>query len=141
MKKSIVWVWLLLYCMLGCAWADVIIITNPDTELSSLKKKEVQDIFTGKRTRWNGSGKIVIATLEDLQIHEEFVRNFVKKTPFQFKNFWRQKVFSGEGMLPKIFRDEESLIDFVAGTKGAVGYISSPTGKAVKIIAISDREN
>jgi ABC-type phosphate transport system substrate-binding protein len=117
-----------------------LIIANPDTQLSSLNKKDVQDIFTGKRTRWNGDGKIIIATLEDSEIHREFVRRFVKKTPAQFKNYWRQKVFTGEGMIPRTFRDEQSLIDFVVVTKGAVGYISTPTDRPVKIITISDME-
>jgi ABC-type phosphate transport system substrate-binding protein len=118
---------------------EILIITNPDTELPALKKKDVKDIFTGKRTRWNGSGKIIIVTLEDSEVHREFVQQFVNKTPSQFKNYWRQKVFTGEGMIPKTFKDESSLIDFIASTKGAVGYISTPTDKPVKIIPINDR--
>ena len=118
---------------------DVLIIANPGIEVSSLKKKDIRDIFTGKRTRWDGSGKIIIATLEDSQVHRDFVRQFVKKTPSQFKNYWRQKVFTGEGMIPRTFRDEESLIDFVAHTRGAVGYISAPTTRPVRVIIIRDR--
>ncbi len=139
MKKSGLWLGVLLFFIGWSVFPDVLIITNPDTHLSSLKKDEVRDIFTGKRTRWNGSGKIIIATLEDSEIHRVFVREFVKKTPSQFKNYWRQKAFTGEGMIPRIFRDEESLIEFIANTKGAVGYISAPTTKPVKTITITDK--
>ncbi len=138
MKKIILWLLLVLSWMTRPVFPDVLIITNPETKLSALEKKDVRDIFTGKRTRWNGSGKIIIATLEDSAVHKEFVRKFVKKTPSQFKNYWRQKVFTGEGLIPKTFRDEESLIDFVAGTRGAVGYISTPTDRPVKVITIED---
>ena len=120
------------------AFPDVFIIANPDTELTSLEKKEIRDIFTGKRTRWNGSGKITIAILENLDVHKEFLLEFVRKTPSQFRNYWRRKVFTGEGKLPKSFGSEAELIDFVAGTKGAVGYISSPAKKPVKVIEIKD---
>jgi len=138
MSKKVV---LFLLCF---SWAvfyvfpDVLIIANPGTELSSLKKKDIKDIFTGKRTRWNGSGKITIAILENLDVHKEFLWEFVRKTPSQFRNYWRRKVFTGEGMLPKSFGSEAELIDFVAGTKGAVGYISSPAKKPVKVIEIKD---
>jgi ABC-type phosphate transport system substrate-binding protein len=120
------------------AFPDVLIITNPATELSSLKKKEVRDIFTGKKTRWNGSGKIIIAVLENSRVHKEFLWQFVRKTPSQFKNYWRRKVFTGEGKLPKSFRSEAELVEFVARTKGAVGYISSPTSRNVRAISILD---
>ena len=122
------------------AFPDVLIITNPDTELSSLKKKEVKDIFTGKKTLWNGSGKIIIAVLKNSDVHREFLWQFVRKTPAQFRNYWRRKVFTGEGKLPKFFNNEAELVDFVARTKGAVGYISSPSppDKNVKTISILD---
>jgi ABC-type phosphate transport system substrate-binding protein len=139
--KKIVFLLGVFLAWVGCfAFPDVLIIANPDTPVSSLKKKEIKDIFTGKMTRWNSSGKIIIATLKDSELHREFLRQYVKKTPSQFKNYWRRKVFTGEGRLPKIFKTEAGLIDFVASTKGAVGYISSTTRKPVKIIEISDRK-
>jgi ABC-type phosphate transport system substrate-binding protein len=142
MRRIMLGLFIVLSWATWSVFPEVLIITNPDTQPSALKKKEVQDIFTGKRTRWNGSGKIIIATLEDSKVHREFVRQFVHKTPSQFKNYWRQKVFTGEGLIPRTFKDEDSLIEFVASTKGAVGYISSPDGKPtnipVKVIAIED---
>jgi ABC-type phosphate transport system substrate-binding protein len=140
MKKIGVLLWIFFTWAIGFGFPDVLIITNPGIPVSSLKKKEIQDIFTGKKTRWNGNGKIIIATLKDSEVHEEFLREFVNKTPSQFRNFWRRKVFSGEGRMPKTFADEASLIDFVTHTKGAVGYISSATAKPVKIIKNSDNE-
>lgn len=140
MKKTGVLLWVFFVWAICFTFPDVLIITNPDTHISSLKKKEIKDIFTGKRTRWNGSEKVIIATLKNSEVHEEFLRQFVKKTPSQFKNFWRRKVFTGEGKMPKTFKSEARLIDFVASTKGAVGYISSPTTKPVKIIKNSDNK-
>ena len=140
MKKTGVLLWFFLTWAICFVFPDVLIITNPDTQISSLKKKEIKDIFTGKRTRWNGSGKIIIATLKNSEVHEEFLREFVKKTPSQFRNFWRRKVFTGEGKMPKTFENEASLIEFVARTKGAVGYISSSTDRPVKIIKNSDNK-
>ena len=140
MKKTGVLLWVLLTWAICFVFPDVIIITNPDNQISSLKKKEIQDIFTGKRSRWNGSGKIIIATLKNSKVHEEFLREFVKKTPSQFKNFWRKKVFTGEGKMPKTFENEAALVEFIVSTKDAVGYISTPTDRPVKIIKNSDHK-
>ena len=138
MNKKVV-LFLLCFCWaVSYVFSDVLIIANPDTELSSLKKKDIKDIFTGKRTRWNAGGKIIIAILESSDVHKEFLWEFVRKTPSQFRNYWRRKVFTGEGKFPRSFRSEAELIDFVAGTKGAVGYISSPAKKPVKVIEIYD---
>jgi ABC-type phosphate transport system substrate-binding protein len=140
MKRTIFFTCFFLVLASLSTFPEVIIIANPDTHISSLKNSDIQDIFTGKRTRWNGSGKIIIATLSDSDVHKKFLEQFVKKTPSQFKNYWRSKVFTGEGMIPKIFQNEESLIEFVANTKGAVGYISGPTNKPVKVITIEDSQ-
>ncbi len=136
MKKTVCSIWVLFYWATFFVFADVLIITNPETGISSLEKKEVKDIFTGKKTLLEGKKKIVIAVLEDSEVHRKFLRKFIKKTPSQFRNFWRRKVFTGEGKSPKTFKSEAGLIAFVAGTKGAIGYISTPTDKPVKVIAI-----
>jgi len=139
MRKILFLPWFFLFLTPLFIFPEVLIISNPDTHISSLKNKDIQDIFTGKRTRWNGSGQIIIATLYDSEVHKEFLEQFVKKTPSQFKNYWRQKVFTGEGMLPKTFQNEESLIEFVASTRGAVGYISAPTDRPVRIMLINEK--
>jgi len=137
--KHILCMSFLILCLQWSLSSEILIITNPNIQISALKKKDIQEIFTGKKTRWNNDKKIIIATLENSKTHQEFMRDFVKKTPFQFKNYWRQKVYSGEGMLPKTFKDEENLIQFVAETEGAIGYISTRTEKTVKMITISDK--
>jgi ABC-type phosphate transport system substrate-binding protein len=139
MKKIYIMTWIFLFLAPFFVFSEVFIISNPGIRISTLDNLDVKEIFTGKRTRWDSDAKIIIATLYDSEVHRKFLEQFVKKTPFQFKNYWRSKVFTGEGMLPKTFQNEESLIEFVAATRGAVGYISTPTDKAVKIVRISDR--
>lgn len=139
MKRISMLIWLFLFLAPYVVYPEVLIISNPDIQVSTLNNNEVKEIFTGKKTQWNGDGKIIIATLYDSEVHRKFLEQFVKKTPSQFKNYWRSKVFTGEGMLPKTFQNEESLIEFVASTRGAVGYISAPTERPVKIMLISEK--
>ncbi|NIM11452.1 MAG: hypothetical protein GTO45_36925 [Candidatus Aminicenantes bacterium] len=139
-KKSAV----LLFLFLSLCWGtkfifpDVLIVTNKETRLTSLKKKDIRDIFTGKKKRWENNGKITLAVLKNSAVHKQFLKQFVSKTPSQFRNYWREKVFTGEGKSPRSFKTEKRLIDFVANTKGAIGYISFPQDKRVKIIRITE---
>ena len=134
----------LLFLFLSLCWGtsfifpDVLIVANNETRLTALKKKEIRDIFTGKKKRWENNGKIILAVLKKPAVHKQFLRQFVHKTPSQFRNYWREKVFTGEGTIPRSFKTEKSLIDFVARTKGAIGYISFPQNKRVKIVKIVD---
>jgi hypothetical protein len=142
MKKVVV----LIFLFLSLGWdtrfifSKMRIITHPDTHVASLKKKDIRDIFLGRKKSWEKNEKITLATLKEVKAHEQFLKQFVNKTPFQFRNYWREKVFLGESESPKSFETEERLINFVAGTKGAIGYISSPTTRSVKIIPIIEEK-
>jgi ABC-type phosphate transport system substrate-binding protein len=117
--------------------AGLKIIANPGAQTLELKKKDIRDIYTGVTKIWETDGKVIIAILEDSELHKQFLEEYVNKTPIQFRNYWREKVFTGEGESPKSFKTEKDLIDFVVNTKGAIGYISSPTEKAVTFVKIT----
>lgn len=117
--------------------AGLKIIANPGVKTLELKKKDIRDIYTGVTKIWETDGKVIIAILEGSELHKQFLEEYVNKTPIQFRNYWREKVFTGEGESPKPFKTEEELIEFVAKTRGAIGYISSPTEKAVTFVKIT----
>jgi hypothetical protein len=142
-KKGVV----LIFLFLSLCWdgrfifSKMLIITHPDTHVASLKKKDIRDIYLGRKKSWEKNDKITLATLKKGKAHKQVLDRFVHKTPFQFRNYWREKIFLGEGESPRSFETEERLINFVSRTKGAIGYISSPTTRSVKIIPIiEDKE-
>ncbi len=121
------------------AQAEVFFIANDSVETSFLTKAELKDIFLGVDVKWQGGQRIMLVTLKNLPVHKEFVKEYMNKKEVQYKNYWRKMVFTGKGSLPKILQSENELITYVAGTKGAVGYISSSTRpENVKSISISD---
>jgi len=117
--------------------AGLKIIAHPGVQVFELRRKDIRDIYTGVTKIWDTDGKVIIAILEGSELHKQFLEEYVNKTPIQFRNYWREKVFTGEGESPKPFKTEESLIDFVANTKGAIGYISTSTEKAVTFVKIT----
>ncbi len=119
---------------------DVIIICNKNVYDDTLSRKDIKNIFLGRKTEWSNKQKIIFVTLKNTDVHEIFLKKYVGKTSFQYANFWKKQLFTGKGKPPKSFNTEESLRDYVADTDGTIGYISSvPDKSKVKIISVQDQ--
>ena len=114
---------------------DIVIITNKSVTADTLKEEDVKNIFIGKMTSWSDNQKINFATLpNDDELHKAFLKKFVKRTPAQYARFWKKQIFTGKGKTPKSFQTEQDMVDFVASTKGAIGYVStSQITDAIKV--------
>lgn len=113
--------------MTGVVFADVLIIVNknvPDTTLSS---KAVNDIFLGKRVKWSDNAQIRFVISSNDELHDAFLKQYVKRSAKQFKAYWRNMVFTGNGSEPECFDSEDKLMEYVANTPGAVSYINAGT--------------
>lgn len=87
--------------------------------------EEIREIFLGRKTRWDSGDGITFVVLKDGDVHTEFMRRIVQKTPSQFQTYWRKMVFTGKGRAPESFESPEAMAQFVAATPGAIGYVPS----------------
>lgn len=111
------------------AFAGEIVIANSsevDMSASDLKK-----IYLGQKRNWSDGNKVIVTTLKNNSINESFMKNRIGKKPNQFEMVWKKRVFTGQGVMPKSFPDEKSLIDYVANNKGAIGYVSDSIQKNI----------
>lgn len=118
-------------------FAQVLIIANNSVSQESLKKEEVQNIFLGKMAKWSDNTSIYFVTSEN-ETHEDFLKTYINRSSSQFKNYWRQMVFTGKGQKPKAFDTDEEIIQFVSETSGAIGYVGTKAAlKNVKTITVN----
>ena len=116
---------------------DIIIIGNKSVAESKLDKGDLKKIYLGNKTTWSDNKKIVFVTQDDTTISDEFLKEYVNKSASQFSSYWKAKVFSGKGTPPKSFASDSELVQYIAQTDGAVGYVSSNEGlDNVKIITV-----
>ena len=115
------------------------IITNAANPVASLGGADVMQIFLGKKVSWDDGTKIEIVTFTDSDIHQKFLKDYVKKNPQQFLCYWRQMLFTGKGTVPKDFNSDAEIVAFIAKTPGAIGYVSveSSSSPGVKSIPIN----
>ncbi|MCG8571763.1 MAG: hypothetical protein MJB14_16630 [Spirochaetes bacterium] len=126
---------------------QIVIVCHKDFPLTRINNKLVEEIFLGRTTSVGEKKvKVNLATLKEGPVHESFVKNYIRKTTTQFKNFWKKLVFSGKAKMPKSFKTEKELVQHVQKTKGAIGYIHIKTSKdnavvtdAVKVLAVKKK--
>lgn len=100
------------------------LIAHPGVPDLSCSEDDAQRIFLGKKTSWGDGLRIVPVMLKDGETHEIFVEEILDRSVAKFEIYWKQAVFTGRGIPPRAFESETSLMAYVAGTPGAVGYVS-----------------
>jgi hypothetical protein len=115
---------------------DVVLVANKGVQISQITTADLRAIFMGTKTRFSDGSHAVPVTLKGGPAHEVFLRNYVGEGPEEFRSQWRKVVFTGQGAMPRAFDSESALIEYVAATPGAVGYVSrvSPQDN-VKVLA------
>ena len=104
--------------------SSVAIIVNKDVADTTMTQKDVESTFLGKNTKWSDKSKVTIFALKSGDVHKTFLEEYMNLTPAKFKSYWKKQVFTGKADAPKDFKDEKEMIESVAKTKGAIGYVS-----------------
>ncbi len=116
---------------------EILMIAHSGVAAESLERAVISEIYLGTRTRWDDDEKIRVVMLKKGATHEQFVQDVVRTTPAKLRKLWKKVVFTGAGTPPKILKTEADLIEFVAETEGAIGYIDAATPhEGVKVISI-----
>jgi ABC-type phosphate transport system substrate-binding protein len=116
----------------------IVVVANESVRVDTLEVVELQRIYLSKRTRWPDDTRIVATMLKDGPVHRSFVEDILDRGLSKFATYWKQIVFTGQGVPPKSFGSEEELLDYVARTPGAIGYISTrPRAEGVHIVALA----
>jgi hypothetical protein len=103
---------------------DVLVVANKGVAVSAISPAELRDIFTGIRSRFDDGTRAIPVLLKGGAAHEVFLHKHVGEEPDEFRSRWRKAVFTGQGSMPKEFNSEGALLEYVAQTPGAIGYVS-----------------
>jgi len=101
---------------------DISIITNSNVQ-DKIDAKMIKHIFLGKKTQWNNYEQITFFVCKSDDVFDLFVKKYIGISKKQFKNYWKRKVFTGKGSMPKTFKQIEKIIKKVEQTKGSIAFI------------------
>lgn len=101
----------------------VFLATSENVSLDSPSQKELAAIFLGQKRYWKDGTRVKIAILESQDEQQKFLNVVADRSPRQYWAHWRNIVFSGRGVMPKIFETEEELLGYLEKEEGAIGQI------------------
>lgn len=115
---------------------QLVIIVHEDVE-DSLTKEDIKSIFLGRKTRWTNDEKITFVVYTEEMVYKTFLKDYVGKTIFQYRNYWKKQVFTGKGRMPGMLKTSEEVITFVSETKGAMSFVMADDVKTDTVKVIS----
>ncbi|UCG88477.1 MAG: TonB family protein [Gemmatimonadota bacterium] len=108
------------------AQTTVQVIVHPSNPASAVTTAELEAMFLKRLDHWShGAGVIPVDLPEQSPVRDAFSRRVHQKPTTAVEAFWQRQLFSGRGVPPVRRPTEMDVIDFVAATPGAVGYVSS----------------
>lgn len=120
----------MLYAALGGAAAglaqesDVLLVANDLVETRYLTRDTTRAIFAMRQRTWpDGQAVRVFVLNNDHPVHERFVKERLSVYPHQLQLAWDRVVFSGMGQAPNRVRDQQAMLERIAETPGALGYL------------------
>jgi len=107
------------------ALAEVAVIVNPGSSISSLSNNDVKRIFLGKSKKLGGGKAAPIDSKEGSAAREVFYDKVVGKNAAQLKSYWSTMIFSGKGTPPTEVGSDADVVSHVAKNAGAIGYVDA----------------
>ncbi|MEL6820487.1 MAG: hypothetical protein AAFP70_01900 [Calditrichota bacterium] len=119
--------------------AQVAVIAHPDVPIDSIDENMLLDFYSGDIQQWNNGEKITVYDLKKAKKLKNVFYKYMGKSSSRMKSIWMKKMLAGEGEPPEAISDEKSMLQKVAETPGAVGFISTENlDDSVKLIATID---
>ncbi|WP_290583274.1 phosphate ABC transporter substrate-binding protein [Ketobacter sp.] len=117
------------------ASAEVVVIVNASSSISTASADEIQQVFLGKRNEIGGVSVTPVDQSEGNEARDTFYEKVVDKTPAQLNAYWSRLIFTGKGKPPKQYFDDAEVVETVLEEEDAIGYIdSSAVTEGIKVI-------
>lgn len=116
---------LLLSLILSAGAAGAVdVIVNKGVALNSLSLASARAIFGMRQVKWpDGAAIRVFVLSDDHTLHGALCKERLNLFPYQLRQSWDRLVYSGMAQAPSEVLSEEELLNKVAATPGAIGYV------------------
>lgn len=116
--------------------AEVAVVVNPSSGITSLTEDDVSRIFLGKSKSFpNGSAAVPVNQDEGAPARDKFNEAICKKNASQYKAYWSQLVFTGKGTPPKDAGNDAAVKALIAANPNMVGYVdASAVDASLKVV-------
>lgn len=121
---------LYLLFILSIAWspganADIHVVVNKATQLTSMDKEQISAFFMGKkRTYPDGTMALVIERGSKSEIRERFFFALNQMPLSRVNAYWSRLKFSGRLLPPSVVESDQDVLHVLASNPNAISYIN-----------------
>ncbi|MEQ6916338.1 hypothetical protein [Halomonas aquatica] len=102
----------------------VLLVAHPDVATRHLTRDTTRAIFAMRQRTWPDGQAVRVFVLDnDHPVHARFAKEQLSVYPHQLQLAWDRMVFSGTGQAPNRVRNQEEMLERIANTPGALGYL------------------
>ncbi len=103
---------------------ELLLIVHPSVEHQRITRNTARAVFAMRQRTWpDGQAIHVVVMPNGHPTHERFTKEILGVYPHQLQLSWDRLVFSGTGQAPDQVSTPRSMLERIATTPGAVGYI------------------
>ena len=114
--------------------SEYAVIANKQMAGSAINKAALKGIYLREVKNWGNGNQIVVV---DLEGSGDFYENLFGKTYVQMQAYWLNMRIKYSVDLPVSKKDSSSVKQFVASTKGSIGFIpKSDVDDSIKVLTI-----
>ena len=113
-----------LFSWAEASFSQVAVIAHKSVPVDTIKKSELLDFYTADIKKWINGDKVIVNDLKPKGEVKKIFYKFLGKTPSRMKSIWLRNMLSGEGDPPEALKSEEDMLQKIAATPGAIGFLS-----------------
>ncbi len=100
------------------------LVANPQVSIEHIRRSTARAYFYMRLRDWPNGTPVRVFVLGDSDpLHIKFCREELGVLPLRLRRTWNRAVFAGLGQAPVQVRDVDEMIERVASTPGAIGYL------------------
>ncbi len=104
--------------------ADEVAVVSARSNVTTLSKNQVADIFTGKISRFpDGRQAVPLDQSEGSPARDEFYAWITGKSAAQMKAYWSRIIFTGRGQPPRALASSSEIKKAVVANPNTIGYL------------------
>ena len=125
----------------GHASSEIAVIVHESVPAVEIGQPELLDLTVGDKSFWSDGSPVI---LFDLQRKDEIRRSYFRFLGIRssrVKSIWMKRVLSGDAEPPEALTSQEEMLNRVATTPGAMGFVDlSKVAGDVRVVIVLEKE-
>lgn len=105
------------------ALADLAVVVNSQSPISSLTENEVRQLFTGQIKTLSGLRIEPLDMPSGSAIRNRFYAALMGRSPEQMRAYWTRLIFTGQGKPPQEAVNQDELARLLQQSPTTIGYL------------------